>query len=88
MNYQDQLTLLSDILKNQQAENYGTEDEFNQLKRLAEALQNHTKLNEQMQQTLEEITNYCSDKNCNKNHSQIDQWIEAIDEITIPYPHE
>ncbi|OIJ18201.1 hypothetical protein BKP45_11490 [Anaerobacillus alkalidiazotrophicus] len=87
MNYQDQLTLLTDILKNQQAQQYGTEDEFNQIQRLAQSLQGQEQLNETMQQTLTNITNYCSTRDCN-NSQQIDQWIQSINESTIPYPHE
>ncbi len=88
MNYQDQLTLLSDILKNQHAQNHGTEDEFNQIHRLAEALQAQGQLDENMQQTLASIANYCASRNCPENSDQIGQWIQSIDEITIPYPHE
>lgn len=82
MNYQNQLTLLSDILKNQQKEQYGTEDEYNQIYRLAEALQNQGSLDENMQQTLMSISNYCSDRNCLENSAQIEQWIQSIDQIT------
>ncbi|OIJ09266.1 hypothetical protein BKP35_17170 [Anaerobacillus arseniciselenatis] len=88
MNYQDQLTLLSDILKNQHAQNHGTEDEFNQIHRLAESLQAKGELDDQMRQTLASIADYCANRNCTENSGQISQWIQSIEEISVPYPHE
>lgn len=88
MNYQDQLTLLSDILKNQQAHKFGTEDEFSQIQRLAEALQTNGQLDVNMQQMLSTITNYCQHKDCTGKAAPFDQWLQSIDEITLPYSHE
>lgn len=88
MDYQDQLTLLADILKNQQQSGFGTTDEFSQIHRLAKALQGQENLNDNMQQTLANITDYCANGNCTENAPQINQWIQSIDEITVPYPHE
>ncbi|RXI98625.1 hypothetical protein DS745_20125 [Anaerobacillus alkaliphilus] len=79
MNYQDQLTLLSDILKNQQQAGFGTEDEFSQMSRLALALQNQEQLDQTMKQTMASISSYCTNGNCNENTSQLDQWIESIE---------
>ena len=88
MNVQDQLTLVTDILKNQQAQRYGTEDEYEQLHRLAEKLKADGQLNDQVQQTLMDISEYCSTRNCAEKSTPIDSWISAIDEFTLPYPHE
>lgn len=88
MNYQDQLTLLSDILKNQQAHKFGTEDEFSQISRLAEALQTNGEVDENMQQILNNITNYCQHKDCTGSEVHFDQWLQSIEGITLPYGHE
>ncbi|QOY33819.1 YtzH-like family protein [Anaerobacillus isosaccharinicus] len=88
MDYQDQLTLLADILKNQQQSGFGTTDEFSQIHRLAKDLQGQENLNENMQQTLANITDYCANGNCAENGQQINQWIQSINEITVPFPHE
>lgn len=88
MNYQDQLTLLSDILKNQQAHNFGTDDEFSQIQRLTESLQTNELLDENMQQMLSTITNYCLHKDCSKNGAPFDEWLQSIEEITPPYSYE
>jgi hypothetical protein len=88
MNYQDQLTLLSDILKNQQAHKFGTEDEFSQIHRLAETLQSNGQLDENMQQMLCNITDYCRHKDDTRNEPPFDHWLQSIEELTLPYPHE
>jgi hypothetical protein len=88
MDYQDQLTLIADILKNQQQLGYGTTDEFSQIQRLTEVLKEQGHVDETMQQTLASIADYCANGNCAENTTQINQWIASIDEITVPYPHE
>lgn len=88
MNYQDQLTLLSDILKNQQAQNFGTEDEFSQIQRLVKSLQINGQLDENMQQMLSHITYYSQHKDDTGNEAPFDQWLQSIEEFTLPYPHE
>lgn len=82
MDYQDQLTLLSDILKNQQAQQYGTADEFSQIYRLAQSLQEEGQLDDKMQQTITQISNFCSTRDCLESSSEINQWIQSIDELT------
>jgi hypothetical protein len=87
MNYQDQLTLLSDILRNQQQSGFGTADEYSQIQRLVEDLQKQGQLDENMQQTLATIADYCINKSCAQDTPH-NQWIQSVDEITMPYPHE
>lgn len=82
LDYQDQLTLLSDILKNQQQLGYGTTDEFNQIHRLAEALQGQDQLDQNMQQTLASIVDYCANGNCTENATNMTHWIQSIDNVT------
>ncbi|MCT8137290.1 hypothetical protein H1D32_05745 [Anaerobacillus sp. CMMVII] len=88
MNYQNQLTLLYDILKNQQQMGYGTTDEYSQLHRLAEALQGQEQLDTSMQQTLANISEYCTNGNCAEYGPDINQWLQSIEDLTVPYPHE
>lgn len=88
MNYQDQLTLLLDILKNQREENYGTEDEYAQIQRLAETLQANGNLDDNLLQTLASISDYCTNRHCRESSNDINQWIQSIDETMFPYPHE
>jgi len=88
MNYQNQLTLLSDILKNQQAQKHGTEDEFSQIHRLTEILQTNGQIDENMQEMLSNIANYCLNKGDTGNSAHIEHWTQSIDELTMPFPHE
>jgi hypothetical protein len=88
MDYHDQLTLIADILKNQQQLGYGTTDEFSQIQRLTQVLKEQGHVDETMQQTLASIADYCTNGNCDENAPQLHQWIASIDEITVPYPHE
>lgn len=82
MNYQDQLTLLSDILKNQQQTGFGTVDEFSQISRLTEQLQNNNQLDSNMRQTIASIASYCETGSCLGDSSEINQWIQFIEDIT------
>ncbi len=82
MNYQDQLTLLSDILKNQQHAGFGTVDEFSQMSRLTEQLQNNDQLDPNTKQTLANIASYCEGGNCLGGTEELNQWIQTIEDIT------
>ena len=82
MNYEAQLTLISDILKNQQAQSFGTEDEFDQISRLTEALRQNDQVSDEAQQVLANIADYCQSKDCLQYTNDIYQWIETIDTIT------
>ncbi|MFN7250569.1 MAG: YtzH-like family protein [Anaerobacillus sp.] len=88
MDYQDKLTLMADILKNQQQLGYGTTDEYSQIHRLAESLKEQGHFDENMQQTLASISAYCASGNCAEKAPQINQWLSSINEMTLPYSHE
>ena len=88
MNYQNQLTLISDILKNQQAEQSGTQDEFAQIQRLAQSLQQDTNIDSNTLQVLSNIQNYCTSGNCSDNAANITNWIESIDSLIVSNPVE
>ncbi len=84
MNYQAQLTLLADILKNQRYEGYGTQDEMKQLQRLAKSLHEQNLLDSNMQQIFDNINAYCVNGNCPDLAVQIDHWLQAISDFSVP----
>lgn len=82
MNYQNQLTLIADILKNQYAEQAGTHDEFEQIQRLTQSLQQNNHLDSNTHELLSNIEQYCTNGNCIENAENLQNWISTIDLLT------
>lgn len=82
MNYQNQLTLLSDILKNQQEMGFGTPDEFSQMYRLTQSLQEQNNFHPSIQETLTNIANYCENGKCD-NTIELNEWVQFIDQLSL-----
>ncbi|MCD8500756.1 MAG: YtzH-like family protein [Bacillaceae bacterium] len=81
MNHLNQLTLIADILKNQQAEKTGTQDEFEQIQRLAQSLQQNSNVDSNIQHLLSNIEQYCTSGHCLENTDSLQSWITSIDSV-------
>lgn len=88
----NQLKLLHDILDEQVAEHSGSISEYQQIKRLVQAMMANNKIeNEQLLQRLPEIYHYglqgevvqCLTEHIVTNKENIEQWKTAIIETTI-----
>ncbi|MGO4890074.1 YtzH-like family protein [Anaerobacillus sp. MEB173] len=81
MDYQHQLSLLIDILKNQKYEHYGTSDEYNQIQRLTESLINNESIDPNLKQTLMSIEQYSNQGTSMVQDDVVfDNWITMIEE--------
>ncbi|NEU29989.1 hypothetical protein GN156_04250 [bacterium LRH843] len=72
----EKLQLLSDLLKNQAAENYMTTDEGAQIERLLSSLSNDPSLDPNLQQTLKQIQLLQSNEPFQQ--TDVEQWINVI----------
>lgn len=81
MDYHHQLSLLSDILKNQKDEHFGTNDEYYQMNRLASQLINNENIDPLLKQTLISIEKYSSQQNTQiEDNGVFDNWLTIIDQ--------
>lgn len=74
LQYQDQLNLLIDILKNHQEDCCGSVSECEQLERLIKSLMTNANMDQNNLQVLDQVYSYSQN---GKNSSDLDQHIES-----------
>ncbi|MDY0408731.1 YtzH-like family protein [Virgibacillus soli] len=89
LNHNDQLQLLVDILDDHQSEKDGEIAEYQQVKRIIKSLlANQTVTNEQLEELLPQIYNYClqgenvqnQEEHIESNKDNIQGWMDAIEQ--------
>ena len=90
LQYQDQVSLLKDILKNHQIDCCGSVSEYEQLERLIKSLMVNSNMNQDAKQTLEEIYSYSqgginsssSDDHIQSHQTQLNQWVNDMNSFS------
>lgn len=80
MDYHHQLGLLSDILKNQKSEHFGTNDEYEQMKRLSYQLLQNENIDPTLKQALVNIEEYSNQKQSTNDESIFENWLTIIEQ--------
>ncbi|ADU31538.1 YtzH-like family protein [Evansella cellulosilytica] len=92
MNYHHQLQLLTDILKNQQDENYGTHDEYEQVEHLISNLLENNDVPDSIKSALMNVEQfaYAHNKDGNQGNfspDELQKWITDIQQAEMDNKH-
>ncbi|RUQ31998.1 hypothetical protein ELQ35_03050 [Peribacillus cavernae] len=90
LSHQDQVSLLKDILSNQQSDAYGSISECEQVERLVKSLMVNTEINHNVKTVLEEIYRYSQDginassldAHITAHKNQLSGWVDDIDQLS------
>lgn len=90
LQYQDQVSLLRDILKNHQIDCCGSVSEYEQLERLIKSLMVNSDMNQEAKPILEQIYLYSqgginsssSDHHIESHQTQLDQWVNEMNSFS------
>jgi len=90
LQYQDQVSLLKDILTNHQTDCCGSVSEYEQLERLIKSLLVNSNISQDVKPVLEQIYSYSqgginsssSDQHIESHQTQLSQWVDRIDSFS------
>jgi hypothetical protein len=90
LNYNDQMSILKDILTNQQSDCCGTVAECEQLERLIKSLMMNTAIDQNVKGILGDIYSYSQegkytqhlDNHINSHQNQLSQWLTEFDQLS------
>ncbi len=90
LSHEHQISLIKDILNNQQTDCCGSVAEYEQVERLVKSLLVNMNINDEVKNTLSEIYNYSQtgissnnlEAHITSNQDNLTQWVEDIDSFT------
>lgn len=90
LSHEHQISLLKDILTNQQTDCCGSVAEYEQVERLVKSLMVHMNINDNFKNVLTEIYNYSKtgissndlDAHITSNQNNLAHWVEEIDSFS------
>jgi DNA-binding transcriptional regulator YbjK len=90
LSYNDQMTVLKDILSNHQSDCYGTVSECEQVERLINSMLGNQATNEQIKNTLYNIYDYSQhgkntqhlDQHIQSNQQNLSQWVDELNSFS------
>jgi YtzH-like protein len=90
LQYQDQVSLLTDILTNHQTDCCGSVSECEQLERLIKSLLVNSNIDQNVKNVLEQVYSYSQnginsnnlDNHIESHQQELSQWVENIDQLS------